>query len=213
MQNKQWFTVLELMVGIVVFTLGFLGAYMLVDSASSASIRSRDEIIGSNIMREQIELLKNLRDTNWIQFRSWDSLELAKSSAATYTKLEDGYYTLSNDFTPGKTIHIEKLSTVLDNKNSIIAEFQKPNSTIKLCMDSLGLYVHDCTAPNKSINYASFLKIEPLITKNTSTNVLIPVEKESGKVWAYKVTVYFMSLTKWYRLTSMSTIITDWKNQ
>jgi hypothetical protein len=30
---------------------------------------------------------------------------------------------------------------------------------------------------------------------------------------SYKVTVFFISFNKWYYLTSMSTIITDWKTQ
>ena len=87
------------MVGIVIFTLGFLGAYLLIESANSVSLQSRDEIIGSNIMREQIELLKNLRDTNWIQFKNWNSIELAKLSTEIDTTFETGaFYTIENNF-------------------------------------------------------------------------------------------------------------------
>lgn len=208
-RNRKGFTVLELMVGIIVFTLGFLGAYLLVDSASSASIRSRDEIIGANIMREQIELLKNLRDTNWIQFRSWDSIELAKPSTSTDTALQPNtYYVVANDFHTEKTIRIEKLSGMNLSKEIVLQEFQKNPSAIRLCIDSLGRYVHNCVGENQKTNYASFLQIEPLITKNTRTaNSPIPVER------AYKIHVYFVSFNKGYNITSMSTIITDWKNQ
>ncbi|HBB27055.1 TPA: hypothetical protein DCZ36_00975 [Candidatus Gracilibacteria bacterium] len=206
--NKKGFTILELMVGIVVFTLGFLGAYLLVDSASNASIRSRDEIIGANIMRGQIELLKNLRDTNWIQFRSWNSIELAKSSVETEKLLQPhNYYIIVNNFNIEKTIRIEKLSLSSLSKETIIQEFQKNNSSIRLCIDNLGRYVHDCTGTNRKTNYVSFLFLEPLVTKNTLVNNNIPVDR------AYKVTVFFVSLDKGYRLSNMSTIITDWKNQ
>ncbi len=209
MQNKQGFTVLELMVGIVIFTLGFLGAYLLVNSASDASTRSRDEIIGANIMREQIELLKNLRDTNWIQFRSWNSIGLSKPITEwDEVFLTGSYYTIQNDFSPSKTIHTAKLAnTFSSNKSAVLAAFQSTPSAIRLCTDSLGRYTHDCTLPNKKTPYASFLFIEQLITKNTSTNTPISVDR------AYKVTVFFASFNKWYRLINMSTIITDWKNQ
>lgn len=191
MQNKKGFTVLELMVGIVVFTLGFLGAYLLVESASSASLRSRDEIIGANIMREQIELLKNLRDTNWIQFRSWNSIELAKRAAETSDVLElNTFYTIVNNFSEGKTLHIEKLTGFSNDQNAVIGKFQEPNSPIRLCADTLGRYTHDCAGTNTKTSYASFLQIQPLVTKNTSTNDSITVQR------SYKVTVFFASFNK-----------------
>lgn len=196
------------MVGIIIFTLGFLGAYLLIHSASNASIRSRDEIIGANIMREQIELLKNMRDTNWIQFRAWNSTELTKPSTETDATLKtNGFYVITNNYQSSKPIRITKftLPSLLDI--DVMAEFQKHESAIRLCMDNLGRYTHNCTADNKKTNYASFLQVEPLITQNTATNTQITVDR------AYKVTVYFMSLNSGYRLTSMSTIITDWKNQ
>lgn len=192
MQNNRGFTVLELMVGIVVFTLGFLGAYMLVESASNASLRSRDEIIGANIMREQIELLKNLRDTNWIQFKSWDSIKLARSSGELDdTFLSGSYYTIANDFAVGKTTQVKKLSGISLSQADITADFNStsPAPQTRLCIDSLGRYTHNC-AGNQKTNYASFLQIQPLITKNTSTHIAIPVER------AYKVTVFFASFTK-----------------
>lgn len=180
------------MVGIIIFTLGFLGAYLLVESAGSASIHSRDEIIGANIMREQIELVKNLRDTNWIQFRSWDSVELAKPSTLTDTVLQPGsYYIVTNDFRTGKTVRVERLSDMNLSKETIVREFQETPSAIRLCIDSLGRYVHDCSGTNEKTNYASFMQIETLTTKNTrSANTPIPVEQ------GYKVRVFFISFNK-----------------
>lgn len=206
-RNYKGFTVLELMVGIVVFTLGFLWAYLLVDSASNASIRSRDEIIGANIMREQIELIKNLRDTNWAQFRSWNSIELAKSPTELSKILQvNNFYIINNNFNTNKLIHIKKLSGISLAKDIITQEFQKNNSSIRLCIDNLGRYTYDCANGNKKTNFASFIFVEPLITNNTQTDTSIPVER------GYKVEVFFVSFNKWYRITSMNTIITDWKN-
>ncbi|MDD2891831.1 MAG: prepilin-type N-terminal cleavage/methylation domain-containing protein [Candidatus Gracilibacteria bacterium] len=206
--NQKGFTVLELMVGILIFTLGFLGAYLLVNSANNTAIRSKDEIIAANIMREQIELLKNLRDTNWIQFRSWDSIDLAKPLTEIDTVLQPNtFYTIGNNFSLNKKIYLKKLINFSNNKEAIVSEFQKTNSSIRLCIDTLGRYTYNCTQTDQKTNYASFLQIEPLVTKNTLTNTLISVEK------SYKVTVFFASLNKGYYLTSMSTIITDWKTQ
>lgn len=196
------------MVGIIIFTLGFLGAYLLIQSASNASLRSRDEIIGANIMREQIELLKNMRDTNWIQFRKWDSIELAKPSMESDTTLRSGnFYSIASNYTGGKSIHIEKIVLPSLSTQDMTKEFQKDHSAIRLCTDSLGRYVHDCTGTNTKTSYASFFKVEPLMTTNTLTNTPITVDR------AYKITVFFVSFSTGYRITNMSTIITDWKNQ
>ena len=107
--SKSGFTIIELMVSIVIFTVGFLGAYLLIESANNVSARSRDEIIGGNLMREQIELLKNLRDTNWITYRNWNSIEGAKDASETDTTFGSGYYTIENNFTTSKTITLKKL--------------------------------------------------------------------------------------------------------
>ena len=142
-------------------------------------------------MREQIELLKNLRDTNWIQFRSWDSIELAKSSVETEKKLQpNGFYVITNDFGAGKFIHIENLPSLTLSKEAILQEFNKSNSSIRLCIDSLGRYTHDCTSGNIHTNFASFLQAEPLTTKNTLSNTPINVDR------AYKITVFFVSFNK-----------------
>lgn len=142
-------------------------------------------------MREQIELIKNLRDTNWIQFRSWDSIELAKISSELDSTLKtNNYYIIANSFVPGKTTRIEKISTFPLNEASIAQEFNKNPSKIHLCTDILGRYVHDCSGGNKNTQYASFFKIEPLVTKNTLSNTTINVDR------GYKVTVFFVSFNK-----------------
>ncbi len=142
-------------------------------------------------MREQIELLKNLRDTNWIQFRAWDSIELAKSSVEIEKRLQsNNFYTITNDFGAGKFIHIEHLPGITLSKEAILQEFNKTNSSIRLCIDSLGRYTHSCIDGSTITNFASFLQVEPLTTKNTLSNTPIDVDK------AYKITVFFASFNK-----------------
>ncbi len=60
------------MTGIVVFSIGMLGIYLLVDAGISSAQNAKIEIVASNILREQVELLKNTRDSNWLMLRLWD---------------------------------------------------------------------------------------------------------------------------------------------
>jgi len=142
-------------------------------------------------MREQIELLKNLRDTNWVQFRSWNSIALAKSPTELDKTLQtNNYYIVTNNFNTNKTIHIEKLSSFSLSKEIITQEFQKINSPIRLYIDTLGRYSHECTNTNEKTNFASFVHITPLTTTNIQTATSIPVDR------SYKVEVFFVSFNK-----------------
>ena len=203
-KQNRGFTILELMVAIVIFTLGFLGAYLLVDSANNISIRSRDEIIGSNLMREQVELLKNLRDTNWITFRKWNSIETAKDPSTSDTTFGSGYYTIENDFQVGKSIKIKKLGGFSENKDTILSAFNASDSPIRVCIDPLGRYTHSCQNTDQKTSFASFFEVTPLTTKDT-TGSTIAVDN------AYQITPFFVSTDKGYHLYRMDTIITDWK--
>lgn len=65
-RSKRAFTIIELLIAIVVFALGLVSAYSLLRTATFLSDRSSDEIVGGNLMRERLELVKNVRDSNWL---------------------------------------------------------------------------------------------------------------------------------------------------
>lgn len=54
-----------------VFSIGLVGAYMMLERANFLSASSQDEIIAYNLMRADIEEIKNMRDTNWVALRAW----------------------------------------------------------------------------------------------------------------------------------------------
>lgn len=87
--SAKGFTIVEILVGIVLFTLGLLSAYLLLDSANTLSNRTKHEVVLSNLMRENFELMRNMRDTNWIQSRSFDSIVLSKVPTMAGSKLTE----------------------------------------------------------------------------------------------------------------------------
>jgi hypothetical protein len=54
-----------------VFSIGLVGAYMMLERSNFLSTSSQDEIIAYNLMRSDIEEVKNMRDTNWVALRAW----------------------------------------------------------------------------------------------------------------------------------------------
>ncbi len=85
--HRKAFTILELMVAITVFTIGFVSVYLLLGTGITLATQGRDEIIAANLLREQVELVKNLRDSNWITYRAWDSIVESRDATTTGTGL------------------------------------------------------------------------------------------------------------------------------
>ncbi len=61
-----------MLLGITVFSIGLVGISLLFQTAVDTASYARHEVIASNLLREQIELIKNLRDSNWRSYRPWN---------------------------------------------------------------------------------------------------------------------------------------------
>jgi prepilin-type N-terminal cleavage/methylation domain-containing protein len=68
------FTLIELIVGMTIFSIGLAGIYALLQTTMSSVRYSQDEIIVSGLLREQIDLVNNIRDTNLRNYIPWDSV-------------------------------------------------------------------------------------------------------------------------------------------
>ncbi|MDD2565293.1 MAG: prepilin-type N-terminal cleavage/methylation domain-containing protein [Candidatus Gracilibacteria bacterium] len=209
------FTVVELLVGIVIFTIGILSAYLLVYSALNSSVKSRNEIIASNLARESIELIKNNRDSNWSKMLKWNKLDstIIKHNPTIGEYLTGGYYKISNEYqedtSSNPSINIQKLSSTFEEANENTTYILNPSSEDKteLCLDDKNRYTYDCSGTNKSTHFYSYIKIEKLKTKNTTItpNTEIIVDN------AFKVTAQIINSERTITKYSISTIITDWK--
>ncbi len=60
------FTLLESIVAIYVFMMGIVGAMTLANQSLSAAAIFKDELIAANLAQEGIELLRNMRDTDFL---------------------------------------------------------------------------------------------------------------------------------------------------
>lgn len=196
---NKWFTLIELMVAILVFTIWFLSAYLLIFQAINSSITSKNEIIAANIVREQIELVKNLRDSNFLRYNNWDKVDSALTSW-TWTFWNIPYFTIENNFSNlDNPIKIGILPSDFDGSKNKILNTPK----VQLCIDNNSRYVH-CEPWLAKTQFYSFVKVSPLNTKNTA-NTIIPVAN-----W-YLVESVVANTQKWYREFKINTIITNWR--
>ncbi|MDP2103376.1 MAG: prepilin-type N-terminal cleavage/methylation domain-containing protein [Candidatus Gracilibacteria bacterium] len=69
-KNHRGNSIIEIMVVIIILTVGIIGTYGILSSGQKLSITSENRIKAINIAREGLEAVENIRDTNWIKFSS-----------------------------------------------------------------------------------------------------------------------------------------------
>jgi type II secretory pathway pseudopilin PulG len=71
---KQGFTLMEAIVAIFVITTGIVGVFALVTQTISSATYSTDRLIAAYLAQEGIEIVRNIRDTNWLEggSNSWN---------------------------------------------------------------------------------------------------------------------------------------------
>lgn len=200
--NYKWFTVVELMVWILIFTIWWLSAYLLVYSALNSSRHSKNEIIAANLARENIELIRNNRNNNWLQILDWNKLD---NAWMIWIYLTGWYYTIENDFSINSSqIKIVKLSNTFSEDYREIINPTNPSDKTKLCIDSQNRYSHKCSTLSKETKFYSYIKIEPLETR---TNKWTKIKVDD----AYRIIANVVNSEKWFTKYYATTIITNWK--
>lgn len=111
------FTLIELIIGMTIFSIGLAGVYALLQTTMSTVRYSRDEIVISGLLREQIDLVMSIRDTNLRNYIPWDSVLI--DPPARETILTGGTYMIENNYTT--------VSIVIDPNSGTIS-----NSPIRL---------------------------------------------------------------------------------
>lgn len=64
--NKKGFTLVETIVAIGVISVGFVGALVILSKSSSQAGVLKERIIAAHLAEEGIEVVRNIRDSNWL---------------------------------------------------------------------------------------------------------------------------------------------------
>lgn len=68
--SQKGFTLLEVIASIFIITIGIVGILSLITMSISGALISKSKLIASNLNREGIEVVRNIRDSNWIEQRT-----------------------------------------------------------------------------------------------------------------------------------------------
>ena len=216
--NKKALSIIEVMVAIFIFTLGISWIYMVISSTVGVNKYNHDYIIASNLARQDIELIRNVRDTNYAKFQKWNKINPYTNN--NYNKVFTGsitsLYKIENDISDNyKTklytwdyLSSKDFKKALKNKLSATQNIIK--NKYKLCLDDKNNYIYcqkeDWTSnPDAKIKtiFYKYIEILPLKTKLSWWNIINNALKIRSKVYWYD---------KWkVNSTEIPTILTDWK--
>lgn len=177
------FTLVELIVGMLIFSIGMTGILALLHSTINNSLYSRHEIVASNLLREQVELVKNIRNSNIRNFIPYDSTLVLGSTA---TGFASGAYVIENNYSASGVEIRNSDGKILRSPISLRSivpsgDMSSIFSQSRLYLDTHGRYTHIPTATGTI--YASYFFLRPISFLDGGGNTIL-VEKD-GKTQGY----------------------------
>lgn len=77
--NQQGFTLIELLIAIAVFSIGIMAAFTLALGNWRVDKENYNRVMASNLAREGIELVRYVRDSNWLYMDNNQECDIAGS--------------------------------------------------------------------------------------------------------------------------------------
>lgn len=71
--NQKAFSLLEVLIAIFILTIGITGAVSLITYSISSVAIAKSQVIATNLAQEGIELVRSIRDSNWLEDVAWDN--------------------------------------------------------------------------------------------------------------------------------------------
>lgn len=71
--KQEGFTLIESMIAIGLIVTGVVGILTLINRSLGFSGLAYDRLVAANLAQEGVEVVRNIRDTNWIKQRPWNN--------------------------------------------------------------------------------------------------------------------------------------------
>lgn len=183
--EKQWFSIIEILVGMFIFSLWIISVYAVISSSIRINEYNKNYIIAANLAREQLELLRNNRDYNYYKIQKYNQIN--NSIPLDYSEILDSWnYKVQNNFSG--------LSFPIDITEISIWDFSS-DENYQLCFDEIkNIYIYCPPATTlKKLPFYKYVEIERL-----SDEKLKITSKVKWKI-------------KWEHEFELKTILADWK--
>ena len=199
-KNNAWFSIIEILIWIFIFTLWLVGIYALILSTLQLNDYSKNSIIATNLARESIETVRNVRDSNYKNLFKWNKLPGGDVNNLFQTGV---YYKVENDFynTLPQNISFTKIDNFWEWKSQLTTKMKE----YQLCFNSQKMYTYDCRTSNPPTYFYRYVTFEDVTyVENGETKKLENALKLTSKVICYN---------RWYHEIQLDTILTDFLRQ
>lgn len=201
-KNTYWFSIIEILIWIFIFALWLTSVYMLILSTSKMNAYSKNSIIASNLSREGIEVVRNLRDNNYLGLYNWNKLPWAdvdkKISTWVYYKVENDLVNLDN------LVKLEKINDFWEWKSELDEQNGKMNQ-YRLYLTPNNEYTYNSWNWNTKTYFYRYITFEDVKYSSWGVNIT--------QTWALKMISKVIWYNYWYHEVSLDTILTDWQRQ
>lgn len=199
-KNNTWFSIIEILIWIFIFTMWLVSIYALIISTMKMNDYSKNSIVASNLARETIENVRNLRDSNYKKLFKWNKLPWSDVNNLFSTW---NYYKIENDFdsVANSPLKFDIISNFWEWQNELNAKMQN----YKLCLNSLNQYTYDCNWLNTSTYFYRYAKFDDVVFNSWWVNTTL--------TWALKLTSKVIWYNRWYHEVELNTILTDFLRQ
>ncbi|MFA5994027.1 MAG: prepilin-type N-terminal cleavage/methylation domain-containing protein [Parcubacteria group bacterium] len=83
--NPKAFSLIEVLFSVAMFAIGIMGVVGLINQSMAASMNHRNEAIAGQLAQEGIELVRNIRDNNWLRTPAIDAFAGIHDGRIDYT--------------------------------------------------------------------------------------------------------------------------------
>ena len=195
-KNIQAFSIIEILVVIFIFSLWLVSVYAVLTSTLKLNDYNKNYIIATNLAREQLELVRNIRDSNYKQIKKYNQINPSNSDYENMLEVWK-YYKIENYYSSTATFPIKVEDITLWFWEWQI-ELQWKMLNYKLSLDDQHRYTFESIDKRDThfYRYISTHKVED------SNGVIDNAIKVKSKV------IWFQ---RGYHEFEVNTIIADWK--
>jgi len=211
--NKSAFSIIEVLVWIVIFLFWIASVYSIINSNLNLNIYNKSYIIWVNLAREQLELFRFIRDSNFKNTQTYNIINPEETWCEweTCNVFKDWeFYKISNYFWSDKTFSVEvkpgdKIDDSKELKDIDIASL----ANYQVCFDETNNLYDYCenisqNSQKKELRIYKYIKISKLTWDDKFIENL-----DTDK--ALKVTSVVIWYTKRYQKFEVEEIFTNYK--
>ena len=196
-KSRKGETLVEVLVALVLLVVGALGALRLLGLAEISNQITKERVIATNLAREGLEAVRNIRDTNWLRFagerrRCWNNLDASQC-------LDDNSDGIPNDPIEHQKSYLAKFNstnfrweldaTGLTSRLNLRDGLDASDPEYCLQLTANGIYNHDATGDDtiyfREI-YTEYIEPDQSSAVDESANILRVTSKvewvDRGKI-------------------------------